>query len=263
MTVVARDSSSLSSNADMDDMTMATTATDVSVMNQNPHSHTNDKIMNTTTPPTYMQSLMCGAASNCLCNTDTFHSHPIRNPLVDAFDFVIWAADFNFRINGTRENVEQCIYTYQHNQLIDNDQLSMMLPIDPTFLGFIEGPVTFRPTYKYDLNSSKYDTSHKQRVPAWTDRILYKECNKLQLLSYYSANDLKQSDHRPVYATFQCNIGKKRRRHRPGRRICDTDSLSVMTQGSAMSGLGSFFVDMDNIDPLWTGERHNEVCSIS
>lgn len=40
------------------------------------------------------------------------------------------------------------------------------------FVGYSEGPLLFRPTYKYDNNSDEYDTSEKQRVPAWTDRIL-------------------------------------------------------------------------------------------
>ena len=38
----------------------------------------------------------------------------------------------------------------------------------------MEGPLHFRPTYKFDKNSDDYDTSAKHRVPAWTDRILYK-----------------------------------------------------------------------------------------
>ena len=42
------------------------------------------------------------------------------------------------------------------------------------FSGFQEGPVDFGPTYKYDLFSDDYDTSEKQRIPAWTDRVLWR-----------------------------------------------------------------------------------------
>ena len=42
------------------------------------------------------------------------------------------------------------------------------------FSGFQEGPVDFAPTYKYDLFSDDYDTSEKQRIPAWTDRVLWR-----------------------------------------------------------------------------------------
>jgi hypothetical protein len=36
------------------------------------------------------------------------------------------------------------------------------------FQGYEEGPVVFRPTYRYDLYSDAYDTSEKMRIPAWT-----------------------------------------------------------------------------------------------
>lgn len=44
----------------------------------------------------------------------------------------------------------------------------------------------------------------KARVPAWTDRILHKGRNLSQ--SSYSTAPLRISDHRPVYATFDCNV---------------------------------------------------------
>lgn len=38
---------------------------------------------------------------------------------------------------------------------------------------FYEGPLNFDPTYKYDKNCNIYDTSKKNRIPAWCDRILF------------------------------------------------------------------------------------------
>ena len=51
-----------------------------------------------------------------------------------------------------------------------------------------------------------YDSSSKRRIPAWTDRIIYKKNSSMELLSYCSAGDIKISDHRPVYASFQCSF---------------------------------------------------------
>ncbi|KAG6833956.1 hypothetical protein H0H87_007967 [Tephrocybe sp. NHM501043] len=36
------------------------------------------------------------------------------------------------------------------------------------FPGYVEGPILFRPTYRYDLGTDTYDTSEKLRIPAWT-----------------------------------------------------------------------------------------------
>ena len=36
------------------------------------------------------------------------------------------------------------------------------------FNGYEEGPLIFRPTYRYDVGTDTYDTSEKMRIPAWT-----------------------------------------------------------------------------------------------
>lgn len=41
------------------------------------------------------------------------------------------------------------------------------------FKNYNENEISFFPTYKFDKNTDQYDTSQKQRVPSWTDRILY------------------------------------------------------------------------------------------
>ena len=60
--------------------------------------------------------------------------------------------------------------------MLANDQLNMERSAGRVFAGFFEERVDFPPTYKYDPDTDRYDTSRKARVPSWTDRILYKPC---------------------------------------------------------------------------------------
>ena len=68
---------------------------------------------------------------------------------------------------------------------------------------FKEGEICFPPTYKFDKGTQVYDTSRKQRVPSWTDRILYlNDSDRVQLQEYFSVPEIMISDHKPVYAIF-------------------------------------------------------------
>ena len=75
------------------------------------------------------------------------------NPLPNAFDHVIWGGDLNFRIHGTRDIVDSLLAQNRHDVLKDNDQLNMLMQFHKTFSGFVEGPLSFRPTYKFDKQS--------------------------------------------------------------------------------------------------------------
>lgn len=88
--------------------------------------------------------------------------------------------------------------------LIGKDQLLQEAERGEIFSGYCEGTLKFKPTYKYDVGSSDYDTSHKVRVPSWTDRILFKieDADKVKaiLRSYESVDAIESSDHKPVKA---------------------------------------------------------------
>ena len=59
----------------------------------------------------------------------------------------------------------------------EQDQLRGEMAAGRAFAGMAEAPITFRPTYKFDRHSLDpfgYDSSEKRRVPAWTDRILFR-----------------------------------------------------------------------------------------
>ena len=76
--------------------------------------------------------------------------------------------------------------------------------------GYHEDAITFPPTFKYDPGTNQFDTSSKQRVPSYTDRILYKwrSCsqNKITPLHYDSVQDVLTSDHKPVWGMWEVSI---------------------------------------------------------
>ena len=117
------------------------------------------------------------------------------------FDYVFWCGDLNYRINGIRSAIDAILEKGMVEVLWANDQLKKEMDSKRVFYGFYEYPVNFPPTYKYDLNSDKFDTSRRARIPSWTDRILIKTAFKFTVLEYFSHSSLKISDHKPVKLT--------------------------------------------------------------
>lgn len=44
---------------------------------------------------------------------------------------------------------------------------------DKAFKNFLEGRITFEPTYKFELNSDEYDKSDKCRIPSYTVKKIF------------------------------------------------------------------------------------------
>ncbi|KAL8661810.1 MAG: hypothetical protein Q9202_005236 [Teloschistes flavicans] len=127
-----------------------------------------------------------------------------RNRSIDDHDTIIWLGDFNYRIGLSDDKVRRLIRANDLGTLYQNDQLNLQMIAGRVFPYYSEAQITFLPTYKYDNGTDEYDTSEKARIPAWCDRILRKG-NNLKQIEYTTAS-LRFSDHRPVYATFQCTI---------------------------------------------------------
>ncbi|NWV90621.1 INP5K phosphatase, partial [Machaerirhynchus nigripectus] len=103
-------------------------------------------------------------------------------------------------------------------------QLNMAKKKEAFLKEFKEGPLQFKPTYKFDLYSEVYDTSEKKRKPAWTDRILWKVKNLCEVASkegefpeeenlisvtlnnYVGHMTYGISDHKPVTGTFKLEM---------------------------------------------------------
>lgn len=156
-------------------------------------------------------------------------------PSIRDHKLVFCFGDLNFRIaDHGLHFLRSSITSGRLNLLWDKDQLLTMKKKEAFLQEFEEGPLNFKPTYKFSKNSDTYDTSGKKRKPAWTDRILWRikpkavqwegeeeerassslsePQDEVPLLvtqdRYTSDMSYGVSDHKPVIATFSLELKK-------------------------------------------------------
>jgi len=130
------------------------------------------------------------------------------------YDRVFFMGDLNPRLTASRSDVDDWLAQGQVERCLEADELLPLLRADASEANlnvdqtgmwpfFEEAAINFPPTYKFDHHSDRYDTSKKQRVPSWTDRILWKRDFHIRSMSYGSVQSMQSSDHRPVFAQFE------------------------------------------------------------
>ena len=149
-----------------------------------------------------------------------------RHEIFDSYDVCFWCGDLNFRLEQTRAEIIRDIE--DGVSLLETDQLNWLMGKGTIFRGFKEHQINFRPTYKYDPGTDNFDTSSKQRIPSYTDRIVFKHNSnstvntlhydsvqgKLKIRSKggISINNMIMlsgvltSDHKPVWGMFEVKI---------------------------------------------------------
>ncbi|XP_004302174.1 PREDICTED: type II inositol 1,4,5-trisphosphate 5-phosphatase FRA3-like [Fragaria vesca subsp. vesca] len=146
-------------------------------------------------------------------------------PELSEADMVIFLGDFNYRLDGisydeARDFVSQRCFDW----LRERDQLRVEMTAGNVFQGMREAEITFPPTYKFERHQAGlagYDSGEKKRIPAWCDRILYRDsrsalvsecclgCPVVSSISRYEASmDVTDSDHKPVRCIFTLDIAR-------------------------------------------------------
>lgn len=205
----------------------------------------------------FINAHLAAGAKNMEARTKSFtrilHDSPFKcdkggTGIHEEFDRVFFMGDLNARVNASREKVDELVdasqWTDGNEQLRGLDQLLPLLNASPgsasirsdSAVGlwplFSEAPIFFPPTYKFDKQSDQYDSSKKQRVPSWTDRILWKTDENIVNLAYSSVPSLKISDHRPIFGQYEVSVNLK-----------DWDGPDdTSTRGAKRSGVSSVCV---------------------
>lgn len=112
--------------------------------------------------------------------------------------------------------------------ILTADQLRTEIHDGKSFAGFSEGEINFKPTFKYVHGSVTLDP---KRVPAYTDRILYKTRDARVESKSYKPHDLLWSDHLPVSGTFSLEarvLDESKRSEQLVFAQCELDRLDEM-----------------------------------
>ncbi|WCJ38927.1 Type II inositol polyphosphate 5-phosphatase 15 [Euphorbia peplus] len=146
-------------------------------------------------------------------------------PELSEADMVIFLGDFNYRLDGisydeARDFISQRCFDW----LRERDQLRAEMEAGNVFQGMREAVIRFPPTYKFDKHQpglAGYDSGEKRRVPAWCDRILYRDSRSArvsecsldcpvvsEILQYDACMDVTDSDHKPVRCIFSVDIAR-------------------------------------------------------
>lgn len=108
--------------------------------------------------------------------------------------YTILLGDLNYRVLLSEREAQKKVERKEWDGLLTHDSLSLERRQAAVFNGFEEAVITFPPTFKYEIGSMKF----KDRVPSYTDRILYRTSCPTRVIAYTSISDLTMSDHRPV-----------------------------------------------------------------
>ncbi|CAB4316147.1 unnamed protein product [Prunus armeniaca] len=200
--------------------------------------------------------LNCAAASTSSAVQILRGTHAIGNnsaegmPELSEADLVIFLGDFNYRLDGiSYDEVRDFVSQRCFDWLRERDQLRVEMEAGNVFQGMREADITFPPTYKFERHQAGlagYDSGEKKRIPAWCDRILYRdsrsasvsecslECPVVSSISQYEAcMDVTDSDHKPVRCIFTVDIARvdeSIRRQELGEILKSNEKIKFMAE---------------------------------
>mgnify|MGYP001809613244 CR=1 FL=1 len=92
---------------------------------------------------------------------------------IEDCDVLIWLGDFNYRVDMESQLVRIFVLHGQYDSVLSNDQTLIQKNNNQEYFSrYNEAEINFAPSYSFDTGTDNYDTSKKQRVPSWCDRII-------------------------------------------------------------------------------------------
>ncbi|XP_058217182.1 type II inositol polyphosphate 5-phosphatase 15 [Rhododendron vialii] len=146
-------------------------------------------------------------------------------PELSESDMVVFLGDFNYRLDDiSYDEARDFISQRSFDWLRERDQLHAEMKAGNVFQGMREAIIRFPPTYKFERHQAGlagYDSGEKKRIPAWCDRIIYRDSRSgsvsscsldcpvvSSVLQYEACMDVTDSDHKPVRCIFGLEIAR-------------------------------------------------------
>lgn len=118
---------------------------------------------------------------------------------IEDCDILFWLGDFNYRVDMEGQLARIFIQHGQIDSVLSNDQMVIQKNDGQGYLSkYSEAEITFAPSYSFDTGTDDYDSSEKQRVPSWCDRIIWRNGDCVESKIYDCLFEYKESDHKPV-----------------------------------------------------------------
>ncbi|XP_031392419.1 type I inositol polyphosphate 5-phosphatase 12-like isoform X2 [Punica granatum] len=171
-------------------------------------------------------------------------------PDLSEADMVVFLGDFNYRLFGiSYDEARDFVSQRSFDWLREKDQLRAEMKAGKVFQGMREALIRFPPTYKFERHKpglAGYDSGEKKRIPAWCDRILYRdnrsssdsECSLecpvvASIMLYEACMDVTDSDHKPVRCKYSVNIAhvdRSVRREELGKIVTSNENIRSMLE---------------------------------
>lgn len=74
------------------------------------------------------------------------------------YSHIFWIGDLNYRLVNSVPR--QAFDTNDYTSILKLDQLHQEMQKARVFRGYTEGPITFRPTYRYDPGTDDWDSRY-------------------------------------------------------------------------------------------------------
>ena len=128
---------------------------------------------------------------------------------VEDCDVLIWLGDFNYRVEMESELARVFVKHGQYFPVFKNDQMTLQRESGQEYLiRYKEAEINFAPSYSFDTGTDNYDSSEKQRVPSWCDRIIWRLGDRVEAVYYDCLFEFKSSDHKPVRLGSELKINE-------------------------------------------------------